>query len=488
MTVAARLLAVLEAQTANFDARLAASAVVMDKMTRSQVIAHRATGQMRNALQGVALQAFGMIGPAGQAANSLLALAGGMHALVAAGAAGAVALLIMKATKEIEEATKRSDELAASWRQLAAVRIGSPLLLRLSEQEPRVAERDLLAEKVRGRTSDLTEQARGINAPLDFFTKGDVLLQQWNSQLTSLNAIIDEIGRKPEHVLLGMRRELQLMNAPLEESLRLQAQWAGLVGDTADEFVRLRQALIVAPLLEEGRRIQVDIARALAMAPTMFAQLKLPTFGRFVTPTMTGTEGLPAIDTSPGAHFLGDVSGRAALFEQLRQAEQQRAEIMAIAADETVMASLAAAGLSEEFNAMVRSMNRAEVKSQQLAIAIITSVSSAIQAVVSGGGPGSILSAGGGILSALATQHPSLLVPGLILGSLGGIVSAFDNAEERRTQRVVDAIERMAKEVGLERLTVVFTGPDGHQVRKSLAELESGDAVERVPGPVGATG
>jgi hypothetical protein len=52
----------------------------------------------------------------------------------------------------------------------------------------------------------------------------------------------------------------------------------------------------------------------------------------------------------------------------------------------------------------------------------------------------------------------------------------------------LDKLERMAREVGLERVTVVFTGPDGHQVRRSLAELEDSDAVERVPGPVGAQG
>jgi hypothetical protein len=69
-----------------------------------------------------------------------------------------------------------------------------------------------------------------------------------------------------------------------------------------------------------------------------------------------------------------------------------------------------------------------------------------------------------------------------VLGSLIG------NNADKNAEKVVKAIERMAREVGLERVTVVFTGPDGHQVRRSLAELEDSDAVERVPGPVGAQG
>jgi len=52
----------------------------------------------------------------------------------------------------------------------------------------------------------------------------------------------------------------------------------------------------------------------------------------------------------------------------------------------------------------------------------------------------------------------------------------------------MEKLEKLAQEVGLERVTVVFTGPDGHQVRKTLAELESSDAVERVPVAVGASG
>lgn len=99
-----------------------------------------------------------------------------------------------------------------------------------------------------------------------------------------------------------------------------------------------------------------------------------------------------------------------------------------------------------------------------------------------GGGVGGFLGAAAGPVSMI---NP---LAGAITAGVGGIFSLFDRSEERRHRELVDKLERIANEVGLERVTVVFTGPDGHQVRKSLAELESGDAVERVPGPVGATG
>jgi hypothetical protein len=105
-----------------------------------------------------------------------------------------------------------------------------------------------------------------------------------------------------------------------------------------------------------------------------------------------------------------------------------------------------------------------------------------MQGVAGGGGVGGFLGAAAG---PVAMVNP---LAGAIVGGIGGIFSLFDRSEEKRHRELVGKLERIANEVGLERVTVVFTGPDGHQTRKTLAELESGDAVERVPGPVGATG
>lgn len=98
------------------------------------------------------------------------------------------------------------------------------------------------------------------------------------------------------------------------------------------------------------------------------------------------------------------------------------------------------------------------------------------------GGPASFFGAAAG---PVAMINP---LAGAITAGVGTIFSLFDHSEEKRHRELLDAVEKMGKEVGLDRVTLIFTGPDGHQIRKSLAELEEGDAVERVPGPVGAGG
>lgn len=107
-----------------------------------------------------------------------------------------------------------------------------------------------------------------------------------------------------------------------------------------------------------------------------------------------------------------------------------------------------------------------------------------------GGGVGGALGGIGGILGGAAGfKGLGMLGPiGFGLSALGSVFSIFDRSEERRHRELIRSIERIGQEVGLERVTVVFTGPDGHQIRRSLAELESSDAVERVPGPVGVSG
>jgi hypothetical protein len=486
MTVAARLIAELEARTSSFDSRIAASAVVMDKMTRSQVIAHRAMGQLRGSLQGLTMQAFGMIGPAGQAANSLLALAGGMTALVTAGAAGGVALMMLKVTKEIEEASKKSTELAASWRQLAAVRLGSPFLMRLEEQAPLQEARDEIQRQIDKRVArEVADAPIGVvpRSAAVLAEEGDIQLAEWLKQVDDLNHKIDEIARKPETILLGVRREVQLLHLPLEQSLRLQAKWAGLVGKTADEYVRLKLQLDAATqrLLHLGK-----FARGPATGGADVFGFGLPVetgTGTDMAMAAAGVRSLAMMgvggETAPGA-FGGRI--RTEIMQQLIAQEERRVAIMALQTDQMFMANLAAAGLTEEFDAMVRAMTRTELKSQMLAVAIVTSVSSAIMAIAGGGGIGSILSGAGGVLGALATKHPSLLLPSVILGGLGGIFSAFDNSEEKRHRELLKAVQELKRPLaGPERVVNIFVNSRGEATAVAAAlRDERRDARDRL--------
>jgi hypothetical protein len=125
---------------------------------------------------------------------------------------------------------------------------------------------------------------------------------------------------------------------------------------------------------------------------------------------------------------------------------------------------------------------------------IATGFFQAVTALRSGGAGGafgalgSLATAGSQVEGISTGLGKTLSTVGFVGSALGAVFSLFDHSEERRHRQLVATIERLGKEVGLERVTVVFTGPDGHQVRKALSELESSDAVERVPGPAGATG
>lgn len=465
--VVGRLAAILEAQTAIFEARMDAAAKVSDRFTRTQVVATRAVVQVRTGLQGLANQAFATAGPVGQLASGLTQLVGGATALAGAAAGGAMFLWLTHVTKQIEQATAKADEFGASFRRMAAARIGSPLLTMLAEREPLDEEAAAIQAKINksigrlmvpGLTPDVVKGIIGADPELSGLQR----------QLDNVNRQIDEIGRKPETVLLGMRREVLLLNAPLEETLRLQAEWAGLVGKTADEFVRLGTAIAMHPIQEIGADVQAQIntmlqgsaARGVAAFAPPFRLDQLQSLVSGITRSVeTLRQGGAMGGTTVGVQGRV-VDVRSSIIQELTEQETKRQAILGLLNDQTFMANLAAQGLTEEFNAMVRAMNRTEIKSQQLAVAIVTSVAGAIQAIIGGGGPSSFISGAGGVVSALATKHPALLIPGIVLTAFGGILGAFERQhserernEERRKNDLIAAIHE-----GPVRITNEFVG------------------------------
>lgn len=489
MATVGRLNAFLSAETAQFEARLDAAARAVDKMTSSTAVANRAVGQVRGGMQGLANQAFATLGPVGQLTTSLATLTGGVTALVATGVAGGVFLWFNHVTKRLADASKLSQDLNTQWQQMAAARIGSPLLSLMGERAPFEAQRDLIESQVKSRQGSLM----GLfgRDPDDPATQrrfaADPLLQQLESQLQAINGIIEEIERKPETMVRELGRELQLLQVSgIEEAVRLQAEWAGLTGKTADEFMRLKLEMADLEVAGIFEAIGADIQRQLQLQPIDLRDAAHFALAEKGVPRRDGKGSIESAATLEQS--LGKADLATSIVNQLVAQEQQLAAVRMLETDATFQAMLAAEGLTEEFNAMVRGMNRAEIKSQQLAVALVSAVSGAIQAVMGGGGIGSVVSGAGSILSALSIQHPGLLVPGVILSGLGGIFSAFDNAEERRHRELKSTIEKLGQEVGLDRVTVVFTGADGHQIRRTLAQLEDSDGVERIPSSAGARG
>jgi len=488
MTVAARLLAILEAETSQFDARFTASAVVVDKMTRSQTVAHRATTQMRAGLQELSMTAFAGAGPLGKLASGIAEIAGGWAALVGGGIGGAVFMWFDHLTKQLKEATDRADELGGTVRRMAAERLGSPLLRALSESEPFQKQAEDIQDQINQR---LRSVPVGGTLSKEALIAADPLLSQLQRQLNDINKIIEEIGRKPESVLVGLRHELTLIPLELDDSLRLQAQWLGLVGKTADEFVRLSTALAIEPVQREGIRIQQDINdflfgnAAKGIAPFALSPDIAPFVSLAKAQSAHDINVKPALEDAAGLRrglSKNDLSND--IVNQLVAQEQQRLAILDLMNNKTFMANLAAEGLTDEFNAMVRAMNKTEIKAQQLAVALVSAVTGAISAIASGGGPGSFLSGAGGILSAMATKHPSLLLPGVILTGFGNIFSQFDRNEERRNQRLIQAVQDSLRPlVGPERITDLTANSRGRDLsRHDSMRDEMRDAVERSSG------
>lgn len=435
-----RLFAILEAQTAEFDARMDASSKVVERMTRSQTVAARAAGQVRSGLQGLANQAFATAGPLGQVASGLSQITLGASALVGAAAGGALFLWFNHLSKELDKATAKSQELHVTWRRMAADRLGSPVLALMAEREPIANQRDDVQSQIESRIRRIRLfDNPDPNAPLAALLRDDAKLQQLFSQLQALNGILDEIGRKPEAALLPLRREFELLGAPLERVVEAQAKLVGLVGEGAEEFVRLNLQMSIY-------RTGVEAAAAIAkFDPSALADISTFVFDPKQGDSGAAKAGLESLrDVTRG---IGKDDAATNIMNQLVAQEQQRLQILDLMNNKTFMANLAAQGLTDEFNAMVRSMTRVELKSQQMAVAIIGAVSGAIQAIASGGGAGSVISGAGGVLSALATKHPGLLVPGVLLGVFGGLIGLFERQhserernEERRKNELIGAL------------------------------------------------
>ena len=443
MAVVAGLFARLQAETSQFHARMTAAATQMEKMGSHSSIAARSVQQLRGSLQGIAMEAFGLSGRAGQAASSLLSLTGGLQALVAAAAAGGVAMLILKDAEALAKLTKEADAAAAAARRLAAARIGSPLLGRLAATEELQEQRDELQSQIDVRAARARAAFNLPDATVEDLAKFDTQLTEMLRKYAGLQAQMTEIARAPESALVDMRRQLQLIGLPLDEAARKQAEWKGLVGEAVEEYVRLAVAIDKGTrALQEAKLASAAFLEDLKSRALTGFEFQL---GGLRRPQGFNVPGFNAPPTPPVRFLPRDPF----------------------------------AGISTHFG---RGTTPAQPKPGFKVTPEFAIMSSMALLQGAQGGAAGLFGAAAG---PLAMINP---LAGAISAGIGGIFSLFDNSEEKRHRELLRAVEKLGEEVGLDRVTVVFTGPDGHQVRRSLAELEESDAVERVPGPAGATG
>jgi len=438
---------ILQAMTR--DAAKAGGAVT--QLTNASVGGTRGTFGLRTALTGLAIQATGTSGPVGRLASSLL-LFGGGSALVLGVAAGVgiIATAYQLLTKETREAAaaqeKLREKLAASAEARRAAR--TPETEQIArEQEQRRARFGELNQLITGRRAGLTAQLSPTDSRRRLGESMETFLAREIAGDEHLNRLYKE------------RRELG----------------RDLLSDTVS-------AADAAKTEADERKRAADEARRL--------KLELMEMGEI-------TRSIARASIRGGLSFLTDDAG--VPFVSQESLLRGRGRAGAFTPPDFGAGGLGPAVSPLTFANIRRNVPRfvapdtggRGVDSLEVAQLISASLLSAGR----GGGAGGILGAAGGLASGLsglegvgkAAAGP-LGWAGLGLSALSSVFGLFDTKEERRHRELIDTVKRLGKEVGLERVTVVFTGPDGHQVRKTLAELEESDAVERVPGPVGAGG
>lgn len=116
--VVGRMVAVLEAQTTQFEARLSAASQQLTRMDSASLSAHRGASVLRGGLQQLAFSAAGLPGPLGRITAGLLTLGGGTGLmLLVAAAAGTLTLAYNALMASSKEAAKAQEDFT---RALAA--------------------------------------------------------------------------------------------------------------------------------------------------------------------------------------------------------------------------------------------------------------------------------------------------------------------------------------------------------------------------------
>jgi hypothetical protein len=433
-------------QAMSRDAAKAGGAVT--QLTNATIGGARSTGVMRMALTGLAIQATGTSGPVGRLASGLLLFAGGSSLVLGVTAGIAIiATAYQLLTKDTREAAAAQEKLrekltaSAEARRTARTPETEQITLEQEQRRARFAELNALIATRR------TQIVGTVGAQRFGFETDDQALQRLLADDKELNDLYRE------------RRQLgQDIRTETVSATDATKKEADELGRAADEARRLKLELM------EIRQGAQAIARA-----GIRGGLTFPTDEAGVP--FVSQESLLRGRRRAGAFTPPDfgAGGLGPAIPPLSFANIRRNQPRFVPPD-----------------VVGRGVDSLEVA--QL-------VTASLLAGARGGGAGGILGAAGGLASGLsvlpgigAAAAGPLGWIGFGLQAVSSVFGLFDNKEERRHRELIDALKRMGKEVGLERVMLIFTGPDGHQVRRSLAELEDTDAVERIPGPVGAQG
>lgn len=192
----ARLLAILEAQTAQFEARMTAASAQLTRMSSTSTSARRGVNMLQGGLQQLAIHASGLPGPLGKIVSGLGALTVG--SVAATGVLAFFGLLVLWMKKAADETKATQERLDGFQRQLLGL---LPATAKLQEQLSRV----MLPEK--GLSLDaLRDEATRWQTQLDKLAAHGASTS-WTA--ARLKAVQDEINLR-ERLITLLEKQLDL--------------------------------------------------------------------------------------------------------------------------------------------------------------------------------------------------------------------------------------------------------------------------------------
>lgn len=451
---------------------------------------------LRSAMTGVAIQATGASGPVGRLASAFLLFgAGGAIAIGAAAGLAIIAAGYRLITKDAREATAAHQAFVTQLTALTAKRVPETAALRtaqlaLSNARDELARLEARADLVRQRR--LVGRGRTDEIALDEAKRAVTVAEQVVAQLQG-PAVAEhaEAGKESARAWVdSFLKGIQFL--PLETQLQVlrlaRPQFAARGGEAGEAWAEAF-GKVAGLLFRRPEFIPTPFVRVRTLAEVAGGELPLGVRDPRFLPG--GQAQFAAFGTGPGAA----VGARAARSAAQAAAEQQHyataldftrsvlvraqtpqqtfnlgLQLLQRALDEgAISADQFSAGVKQ----LTEDMQKAKKQTGLLAASIVTAVSGAIAAVISGGSAGGIISAIGGIVGLI----PGGQLAGAIIGGIGTIALAGENRGVR-----IDSYSREA----LEQLRGIPSGPQ--RIELLIQSPTSGEIVDRVIYTLGERG
>jgi len=451
--------------------------------------AGRGLSHVQRAMSVLAFEATGTSGPVGHLANALLLFGtGGMVTLTVAAGLAVIAAGYQLVTKDAREATESHQKFLDKLHETVAARVPEQDKLNeakneLSNARDRLAELEHHADLVReGR---LVGRGRTDRIALDEARAAVTTAEKVVAQLTP--AAAKEHKKAGEDAanefLEGYKTRFATADVPALAALisELQARIAAGGAKAAEKFGPLLQQAVELQFAANRPDTRPDAGSHLALfRPTPF---QAPAFGTGPGAAVAAnTARVAAQATAEQGYYNKQLELTRAILTRA-QSPQQVFNLGLVALQTSLdQGEITVAQFDEGVKQLTEDMKKAKKGSELLAASIVTAVSGAIAAVISGGSAGGILAGIGGIVSLI----PGGQLAGAVISGIGTIALAGESKGvtiDRYSQAALEQLKGIPS--GPQRIELLVqsptTGEIVDRVIYTLGERGRTDGVRRVP-------